>query len=135
MAVSGMSAPCVALLVGISPRLAFNLLYGRSGRPLRRISPDTARKLLRVTAPEAWEARSLTVPAHATADNLRQLRAAGWSEEDLAELLGVPADVPGRLMGGSLSSCSQLVALRAAAEAAVGTTPRAGLIWRNRQAA
>ena len=123
MAVSSMSASCVALLVGISPRLAANLLYGRSGRPLRRISPDTARKLLRVTGADARETRFRTVPAHPTAGHLRQLSAVGWSDEGLAELLGLRADELAGIRAGTLSSCTQLAALRAAAEVALGAGP------------
>jgi hypothetical protein len=135
MSVSGMTAPCVALLVGISPRLAQHLLYGRSGRPLRRISPDTARKLLRVTGSDAREVRSRTVSAQPTAANLRQLSAAGWSDGDLAELLGAREDEVRRIRAGTAGSCSQVAALRAAAEVTLGAGRLPGPIPRIREAA
>lgn len=36
----------VAAAAGISTRLAEHLAYGRNGRALRRVSPDTARRLM-----------------------------------------------------------------------------------------
>ena len=39
----------VAAAAGIPARLAEHLVYGRNGRPARRISPDTARRLLRLS--------------------------------------------------------------------------------------
>jgi hypothetical protein len=53
VATSGLSPTGVALLAGVSPRFAHHLLNGRGGRLLRRISPDSARKLLRVTPADA----------------------------------------------------------------------------------
>ncbi len=49
MASASLSAEDVARAVGISPRLAERLLYGRNGRALRRVSRDTASRLLRVS--------------------------------------------------------------------------------------
>ena len=49
MASASLSADEVAAAVGISARLADRLLHGRNGRPLRRVSPETGRRLLDVS--------------------------------------------------------------------------------------
>jgi plasmid maintenance system antidote protein VapI len=117
MAVGGLSSGTVAQLAGISPRLAVSLLQGRAGRPLRRISPETARRLLRVTAAEARAVRGRSVPARATTGLLGQLWDAGWSDSELAQLLGLPLGAVVALRDGSTVVCTQLTALRAAAAA------------------
>ena len=50
MASTSLSAEEVAAAVGISARLAERLLHGRNGRPLRRVSQDTGRRLLQLSA-------------------------------------------------------------------------------------
>ena len=119
MAASGLSLPCVALLTGITPRLASRLLHGGGGRALRRISPDTARKLLRVTPGEARAVRTRIVPAEATRRHLRRLLGDGWSVAEVAGMLGVSTDVVDDLAWGAATTCTQLTALRAAAEVAL----------------
>lgn len=123
---SGLPLVGVALLAGVSPRFAVHLLHGRGGRPLRRISPDSARKLLRVTLADARAARHRVVPADRTQRHLQRLQREGWSQVDLAQLLGLSAQAVGDLSSGCVSSCSQLVALRAAAQVAVLLTPLPG---------
>ena len=49
MASASSSAEEVAAAAGISARLADRLLHGRNGRALRRISPETGRRLLRLS--------------------------------------------------------------------------------------
>jgi hypothetical protein len=123
MSVSGLGSSSLALLVGVSPRCAHRLLHGRDGRPLKRISPEVARKLLLLTPSDARAVQRCTVPASATVRHLRRLQQAGWSEPDLASALGLShADLIALLTGVS-SSCSQLVALRAAAEVSELLTP------------
>ena len=46
MASTSLSAEEVAEAAGISARLAERLLHGRNGRALRRISPETGRRLI-----------------------------------------------------------------------------------------
>ncbi len=46
MANTSLSAEEVAAAVGIPARLAERLLHGRNGRPLRRVSYETGRRLL-----------------------------------------------------------------------------------------
>lgn len=123
MAVGDLSSSAAALLVDISPRLAFRLLYGRGGRALRRINPDTARKLLRVTAADARAVRRRTVAASSTVQHLGRLREAGWSHGDLARLLGLGPDDLAALLTQRTRSCTQLVALRASAEVSLLRTP------------
>ena len=49
MASTSLSAEEVAAAAGISARLADHLLHGRNGRALRRVSPETGRRLLRLS--------------------------------------------------------------------------------------
>lgn len=49
MASAYLSADEVAAAAGISARLADCLLHGRNGRPLRRVSAETGRRLLEVS--------------------------------------------------------------------------------------
>ena len=123
MALGEVSPGCVALLAGIRPRLALHLLHGRRGRPLRRISAESARLLLDVTPDVVLAVRSRQVPARTTARHLGQLQDEGWSRPELAELLGVTSAQVTGLASGAARSCSQLVALRAAAEVALTHSP------------
>jgi len=123
MAVGEVSAGCVALLAGIRPRLALHLLHGRRGRALRKISADSGRLLLDVTPDLVLAVRSRQVPARTTARHLNQLLNEEWSLPELAELLGVTSAEVARLASGAVRSCSQLVALRAAAEVALAHSP------------
>lgn len=116
MTAGQMSSSTVAILAGISPRCAYRLLHGRGGRPLKRISPESARKLLLVTTAEARAVRVRPVPAHTTVQHLGWLRAAGWSDGDLAVMLGVGQGTVASLISEGHGSCTQLMALRAAAE-------------------
>lgn len=128
MAVGGMSSAAVAVLAGISPRATFRLLHGRGGRALRRISPDTARRLLQVTPEVAATVRSTMVPAATTRHHLGVLCAAGWSEAELARRLGLPQATLVALINGTVGRCTQLAALRAAVEVSkLSTAPPAEL--------
>jgi hypothetical protein len=49
MASASLSAEEVAAAAGISARLAHRLLHGRNGRALRRVSPDTGRRLIQLS--------------------------------------------------------------------------------------
>ena len=63
MASTSLSAAEVAAAVGISARLAERLLRGRNGRPLRRVSPETGRRLLRVSIAQLRPGRPETKAA------------------------------------------------------------------------
>jgi hypothetical protein len=129
MAVGDMSSGMVAALAGLSPRFCDHLLYGRAGRALRRISPDSGRQLLRITTGEARAVRHRMVPAGRTAQQIRQLRTAGWTTPALARVLRVPQAQLADLLDGRISACQQLVALRATeAVSALDAAPRLGLL-------
>ena len=135
MAAGGLSSTTVALLAGVSPGFAFRLLNGRRGRQLRRISPDLARQLLAVTAEDVRAVRRRQVSAAATTQQLHRLRELGWSVEDLAGELAVSPEMLSGLLAGRTSSCTQLLALRAAALESATITPLPGWSGRSRKAA
>ena len=116
MAAGAMSSDMVAVLAGISPALARRLLTGRGGRALRRISPLTAAKLYQVTPQLVRSARRRPVPAGDAVARLQRLRAAGRTDGELAELVGLSSLALAELLTGRSSRCSQWVALRLAAE-------------------
>jgi transcriptional regulator with XRE-family HTH domain len=118
MAVGDLSATEVATLAGVSPRMAASLLTGRGGRPVRRISPDTARSLLRVTAADARAVRTRQVPAEESRLRVRRLLLRGT---DLADRLGVTAEAVATLASGTSGWCSALLALRLLALARAAT--------------
>ena len=51
MGSTALSLDEVAAAAGISARLAAHLAYGRNGRALRRVSPETARRLITLSVP------------------------------------------------------------------------------------
>ena len=59
MAVGAMTSDEIAALAGIPARLADRLLNGRNGRPLQRICPVTAARLLLVSE---WSVRTARRP-------------------------------------------------------------------------
>jgi hypothetical protein len=62
MASGSLSVDDVAAVAGISARLADRLLHGRNGRPVRRISPETARRLIQVSDQHVQALRRIMVP-------------------------------------------------------------------------
>ena len=135
MAAGGLSSTTVALLAGVSPGFAFRLLNGRRGRQLRRISPDLARQLLAVSAEDVRAVRRRQVSAAAATQQLHRLRELGWSVEDLAGELALSPEMLSGLLAGRTSSCTQLLALRAAALESATITPLPGWSGRSRKAA
>ena len=69
MGSTGLTAAEVAAAAGISARLADHLAYGRNGRALRRVSPDTGRRLMGLSVTQLRRLRS-------------QRLTAGWTEKD-----------------------------------------------------
>ena len=112
MAVGDMSVEVVAHLAGIGPRAARHLLHGRAGRPIRRISAHTARRLLQVTSADARTAGRRLVSARVTAARLRELLAAGHPVVGLAEQVGVDPNLLRELAEGQRSVCTPLLAAR-----------------------
>jgi plasmid maintenance system antidote protein VapI len=122
MAVGDLTTTEIATLAGVSPRMATSLLSGRGGRPVRRISPDTARALLRVTAADASALRTRQVPAGETRRRLRRLLVREQDAAGLAEQLGVTVDAVSALAAGTGGWCSALLALRLLALARAATS-------------
>ena len=63
MGSTAMSAAEVAAAAGISTRLAVHLAYGRNGRALRRVSPETARRLMALSVTQLRRRRSQRLQA------------------------------------------------------------------------
>ena len=88
MAVGRLEAPAAAVVLGLSTRAVQHLLEGRSGRPVRRISPHTARRLLAVRAEDVRDLRWCLAPTAVARTSWQRLRASGWSPEDVASRVG-----------------------------------------------
>jgi hypothetical protein len=58
MGSTGLTAAEVAAAAGISARLAVHLGYGRNGRALRRVSPETGRRLMALSVAQLRRRRS-----------------------------------------------------------------------------
>jgi len=123
MAASGLSSAELAELTGVSLGAVRHLVYGRSGRPARRICPQTARRLFLVTALEASLVRTRLVPSGRTRALLEQLVAAGWSVQQLSAATGLRRASVEALLEGREPSCPQLVALRVAATVTAAVLP------------
>ena len=129
MAAGDLTGGVVAQLAGVSPRAVQHLLAGRGGGSVRRISPVLARRLYQVTAEEARAVHYRLVPAATAARRLRRLLAAGWRLDELASLLGVRESELGAVAEERVTTCSQVLALRVAAEA-YALASRAELLYR-----
>jgi hypothetical protein len=115
MSIGDLSVDEVAQLTGVAPRAAHALLHGRDGRPLRRINPETARRLLQVSSADARSLGRRLVPATATVSRLHQLVSAGVSLLEVAHQTRVEAGLLLDLVQGRRSECSHLVAARVGA--------------------
>jgi plasmid maintenance system antidote protein VapI len=116
MASGSLSVDDVAAVAGISARLADRLLHGRNGRPLRRISLDTARRLIQVSDQQVQALRRIMVPAAPARLQLRRLQRAGWGNLAIAQRLGVAAPEVIELGAGN-DTCSLLLTIRLTAVA------------------
>jgi hypothetical protein len=112
MDVGGLTATEVAVLAGVPPRMAASLASGRGGRPVRRISPENARALLRVAAADVRSLSARQVPAAESRLRLQRLLLRCGSPVRLAEDLGVAASALHELARPDASWCSALLALR-----------------------
>jgi plasmid maintenance system antidote protein VapI len=126
MAAAGLSVEAVALLAGVHTKAVARLIAGQdTGRPAaRRIRPELARCLLQVRSSDVRALRCRIVGAHTVTGRVRLLRSSGWSEARLAASLGVDRPSLAGLLEGSVTTCTALVAVRAAA--AVLTVGAAG---------
>jgi hypothetical protein len=130
MASGSLTVDDVAAVAGISVRLADRLLHGRDGRPLRRISPDTARRLIQVSDQQVQALRRIMVPAAPARLQLRRLYRAGLEEPAIAERVRVAVPELVELASGA-ETCSLLLTVRltAAARAEDSLRYRTRLCW------
>ena len=110
MAVGSLEVPEIAVVLGLSTPAVRHLLEGRRGRPTRRISPQTARRLLLVRPDDVRGLRWCLAPADPALRSLRRLRAEGWSADEVALAVGSGLDELAAL--GSVSHCNRLLAVR-----------------------
>ncbi|MBM7800141.1 hypothetical protein JOE57_003062 [Microlunatus panaciterrae] len=117
----------IALLAGIPTGAMERLMFGRRGRPVRRISPVVARRLYRLSPHRINRAGAAMVPAGLTGKLLAQLVEHGSSTLELAERLRLPHPEVVALVAGRQLRCSRLTALRTRVvhEATVGQQWRA----------
>jgi hypothetical protein len=116
MASGSLSVDDVAAVTGISARLADRLLHGRNGRPVRRISPETARRLIQVSDQHMQALRRIMVPAAPARVQLGRLHRAGWEDSAIAERVRVAAAELVELASGA-DTCSLLLTVRLTAAA------------------
>ncbi|MGB7962096.1 MAG: hypothetical protein WCF12_03925 [Propionicimonas sp.] len=83
-AVTTLPWAALAARAGVSPTLVHHLVFGRRGRPVRRISRDTAVRLLAVTTADLAALSGSWVATAATGDRLRVLMAGGCDVDALA---------------------------------------------------
>jgi len=135
MASGALSVEDVAAVAGISARLADRLLYGRDGRPLRRISPDTARRLIQISDQHVQALRRIMVPAAPARLQLRRLHRAGWDDLAIAQRVRVAVPELLELANGG-DTCSLLLTFRltAAARAEDSLRHRSRLGWQDHAA-
>jgi hypothetical protein len=116
MASGSLTVDDVAAIAGISARLADRLLHGRGGRPLRRISPDTARRLIQISDQHVQALRRIMVPAARARLQLRRLHRAGLEDPGIAERVRVTVPELVELASGA-DTCSLLLTVRLTAAA------------------
>jgi hypothetical protein len=117
MAAAALSVEAVALLAGVRTRAVARLMAGRDiGRPVpQRINAELARSLLEVRCSDVRALRCRMVGAQPVIERTRLLRSLGWSESRLAAALGVDRRSLAGFLEGSATTCTALVAVRAAA--------------------
>jgi hypothetical protein len=111
MSVGTLSAADVATVAGVSVTAVAHLLSARGGDRARRLSPDTARRLLALSADDVRGLRWHLVPAHRARAKLETLRKAGLSDGRIAERARVDIGDLARL-DGNAQHCSALLNLR-----------------------
>ena len=115
MAVGGLDEQEAATVTGLPVRAVQHILHGRDGRAQRRISPDTAYRLLRVGTAEIAALRWCLAPAVAAQTAYAQLRAAGWSALQVATAARVPVEEIEALAGAE--RCPRLLVVRLVSQA------------------
>jgi hypothetical protein len=112
MTTSGLTERELAALCRVSARLVRRLVVGRAGRPMRRIDPLSAGRLLAVSALEAGVVRTRQVPADNSRALLLTLFGRGRSAASLSRITGLAGGEVGELAAGRTELCPQLVELR-----------------------
>lgn len=110
MSVGSLDLVEVAVVVGLPTRAVRHLLEGRAGRPPRRISPHTARCLLRVRPDDVRELRSCLAPTRTARASLGRLRASGWSDGEVTAAVGFAVEELGAVE--HRAHCNRLLAVR-----------------------
>jgi hypothetical protein len=116
MASGSLTVDDVAAVAGISARLAGRLLHGRDGRPVRRISPDTARRLIQISDQQVQALRRIMVPAAPARMQLHRLHRAGLADLAIAERVRIAVPELVELTAGA-DTCSLLLTVRLTAAA------------------
>ncbi|MGB4272089.1 MAG: hypothetical protein WBJ44_06805 [Propionicimonas sp.] len=84
-AVTGLPWAALAAQAGVSPTLVDHLVFGRRGRRVTRLAPESAARLLAVTSAGLAALSGAWVPTAATAHRLELLVTDGCSVHDLAD--------------------------------------------------
>lgn len=107
----------LAVVAGVNSELVEHLLFGRDGRPVRRLHPASARALLRLHATDLGALSASRVRAAITTRQVRWLLSHGTSAAALAAFVQVPVGVIDALSRGEHRTCTRLTAVLVAAAA------------------
>ncbi len=110
MSVGHLDGPEVAVVLGLSTPAVRHLLEGRDGRVSRRISPQTARRLLLVRPDDVRGLRWCLAPTTTARTSLGRLRASGWSAAEVASAVGFRLDELAAVE--HRTHCNRLLAVR-----------------------
>ena len=83
---TGMGRRTIAARSGVAASSITNLIYGKNGKPLRRIKPSTAAAILAVKPGHIADGAQVDITG--TARRLQALAAIGWPQSWLADRLG-----------------------------------------------
>lgn len=83
-AATNLSWRAIALYADVPLLTVHVLLHGRDGRPLRRLAPDIARRLLGVHPATLSALTTKVTPVTDTADVVRSMLRLGWTTRDIA---------------------------------------------------
>lgn len=111
----GLTEPVIAQLTGMSVRAVRHLVFGRHGRPIRRICGESARRLLLITTRDATAMRFRPVAVRPSRLRLRAMAAAGWSPAQLAETADISLSEVQQVLERGSATCSRLLELKIAA--------------------
>lgn len=109
---------------GVPDRVVRGLLLGRAGRPMRRIAPHYARRLLRLTPEQLQRSLQELIPSDQAQHAAHLLLGAGWSPRELMTVAEVTRPEIDALLMGQVSRVPRRVqTLLAAAARAHQLTP------------